>query len=66
MIVTLDLPDETNAMTVTLVATSTSYRNIATFGMDLQKDNTVKATLKWDEGFTVNISNGTKREGDAK
>lgn len=66
MIVTLDLPDETNAMTVTLVATSAKYTNIATFGMDLQKYNTAKATLKWDEGFDVTISSKTKWGGDAE
>lgn len=66
MIVTLDLPDETNAMTVTLVATSASYTNIETFGMDLQKYHSAKATLKWDKGFDVTISSEIKRGGDAE
>ena len=60
MIVTLDLPDETKTMTVTLVAASASYTNIGTFGMDLRKYNTAKATLKWDEGFDFTIPSKTK------
>lgn len=62
MIVTLDLPDETNVIAFTLIATNAVYRNVLTYCMDVQKHKKAKATMTWNEGFTVEFIEG----GDAE
>lgn len=63
MIVTLDIPDETNAIAFTLIATNAVYRNVLTYCMDVQKHKKAKATMTWSEGFTVEFIEGGDADG---